>query len=271
MKLIITNQSKRHINYLLTRYKSTEWSGPAFYQVTHDEKGFPSIWTLKGFVTLDLGDTTSTEWDGDDWIEISKKIYGNHPEYKECFIGLIHSHHNMGAFFSGTDKTQLEEAANKVGYGSLVVAHSKERFAFAISYIDNFGKSHMFECKDIELQGPKVKPLQEWVDYADKMDKEKKTAPTYHYGHGNQLSLYNNGYGKPYGFGKGPEDVIEAEFEKAEKAMTQAEKLKAEKKISKKAYKKIEKRFNKASKDYTEMFGEETDGIAAWNESFGII
>ena len=165
MKLIITQQSQKHINYLLGRYKSTEWSGPAFYSVKYDEDGFPSEWTLRGFVTLDLGDATSTEWDGEDWVEISKEIYKAHPEYEKCFMGLIHSHHSMGAYFSGTDKEQLKDAANKVGYPSLVVAHSKDKFAFAISYIDSFRKVHMYEAKDIEVKAPKVKPLDEWIKY----------------------------------------------------------------------------------------------------------
>ena len=72
--------------------------------------------------------------------QISKEIYDKHPDYQKCFMGLIHSHHGMGAYFSGTDKQQLEEAANKVGYPSLVVAHTKTKFAFGISYLDNFNQ-----------------------------------------------------------------------------------------------------------------------------------
>ena len=279
MKLIITSQSKRHISYLLERYKSTEWSGPAFYQVKSDKDGFPSTWLLKGFVSLDLGDTTSTEWNGNDWTDISKDIYKKYPEYQDCFIGLIHSHHNMGAFFSSTDTTQLKEAANKVGYGSLVVASNKEPFAFAISYIDNFGRTHMIETKEIETQGPKVKPLDEWVDFADKMDKKQKKAPTLYYrnkpGITHQGTLWShygmNGYGKAYSPDHAPEDIMVKQFEEVEAEMTEAEADFEQGKISKKKFKKIQRKFNKASKEYTEFFGEETDEIVSWNDSFGVI
>ena len=64
MKLIILNQVQNHINYLLTRFKGTEWSGPAFYSYKTDEDGFPAEWTLEGIVPLDLGSTASTEWGG---------------------------------------------------------------------------------------------------------------------------------------------------------------------------------------------------------------
>ena len=275
MKLIITQQSQKHINYLLGRYKSTEWSGPAFYSVKYDEDGFPSEWTLRGFVTLDLGDATRTEWDGEDWVEISKEIYKAHPEYEKCFMGLIHSHHNMGAYFSGTDKEQLKDAANKVGYPSLVVAHSKDKFAFAISYIDSFRKVHMYEAKDIEVKAPKVKPLDEWIKYADEMDKKQKQAPTVFYNHFRnkpgvgQVALWGGYYGEESKMKE--EEKIEKAFEQAERAMTQAEKSLEEGKMSKKKYNKIKKKFDKASKEYTEEFGDENDEMKSWNDSFGII
>mgnify|MGYP003638145523 FL=1 len=275
MKLIITQQSQKHINYLLGRYKDTEWSGPAFYSVKYDDNGFPATWTLKGFITLDLGDTTSTEWDGEDWVKVSKEIYKAHPEYQKCFMGLIHSHHNMGAYFSGTDKTQLKEASNKVGYPSLVVAHSKDRFAFAISYLDNFGKAHMYEAKDISVQEPKVKPLDEWIKYADRMDKNKKKAPTLYYSHFRnkpgvgQVALWGGFQEEEAKMQK--EEAIEEAFEEAEENMTKAEKHLEEHRISKKKYNKIKKQFDKVSKAYIETIGDDNDDIQSWNDSFGVI
>jgi len=279
MKLIITQQSQKHINYLLERYKSTEWSGPAFYSVKYNKDGFPEEWTLKGFVTLDLGDTTSTEWDGEDWVKISKEIYKAHPEYQKCFMGLIHSHHNMGAYFSGTDKQQLEEAANKVGYPSLVVAHTKEKFAFGISYLDNFNQIQLVETKDIEVRVPKVKPANEWVKYADEMDKKQKKRPAILYnGFGRtkpgigQRTLWSSFYEGNTSEKEETNTIwLEAKYEQAEEEMTQAEADFENKKISKKKYNKIKRKFDKVSKEYIETFGETPDEIEDWNNSFGLL
>jgi len=269
MKLIITQQSQKHINYLLGRYKRTEWSGPAFYSVKYDENGFPEEWTLRGFVTLDLGDATSTEWDGEDWVKISKKIYDKHPDYQKCFMGLIHSHHGMGAFFSGTDKNQLEESANKVGYPSLVVAHTKEKFAFGISYIDNFNQIHIIETKDIVVKTPKVKPLDEWVEYADEMDKKQKKSSVLY----SPYKRNKPGIGQTSFFGYGSygaiqEDSIEEKFDKVDKEMTQAEAALENKQISKKKYNKIKRRYDKIAKEYNIFLEEEA---ASWNGSFGLL
>jgi len=111
---------------------------------------------LVDFWPIDVGTHGSTEWDGKTFIKESKKVYKQHPELQKCFMGNIHSHHTMGAFFSGTDVEHLEEAANQVGYPSLVVASAKDLFAFAISYIDNFGNTHVFEAdkKSIDVDKP---------------------------------------------------------------------------------------------------------------------
>ena len=279
MKLIITQQSQKHINYLLGRYKGTEWSGPAFYSVKYDEDGFPEEWTLRGFVTLDLGDTTSTEWDGEDWVKISKEIYDKHPDYQKCFMGLIHSHHGMGEYFSGTDRQQLEEAANKVGYPSLVVAHTKTKFAFGISYLDNFNQIQLVETKEIEVKTPKVKPLDEWVKYADEMDKKQRKSPNVFY---NGFGRNKPGVGQRTLWGGFYEDNaskkeetttvwLEAKYEQVEKEMTQAEANLENGKISKKKYNKIKKRFDKISKEYVETFGETPDEMDSWNDSFGLL
>jgi len=182
MKLIILNQVQNHINYLLKRFKGTEWSGPAFYSYKTDKDGFPEEWTLEGIVPLDLGGTASTEWGGEDFIKAQKEIYKLHPEYRQCYLGLIHSHHEIssGAFFSGTDTKQLEEAANKVGYPSLVVSTIPGKtHAFAISYKDNFNQIHVVDCDDIVINTPKVKADKEWQKWANRIKKKSDSKPKY--------------------------------------------------------------------------------------------
>ena len=144
MKLIIIALLQQKINYLLSRF-DIEWSGPAWFSFETSDNGFPKVWKLEHFLPLDLGSHSETEWSGKHFMNISKKLYQKHPELKQMYQGNIHSHHTMGAFFSGTDKQLLKDGANDVGYPSLVVAASgKETHAFAISYLDQFRQPHIF-------------------------------------------------------------------------------------------------------------------------------
>ena len=55
------------INYLHHRFSSTEWSGPAWYTIKKKAKtGFPTQVELSYFKPIDLGNTWSTELDGEE-------------------------------------------------------------------------------------------------------------------------------------------------------------------------------------------------------------
>jgi proteasome lid subunit RPN8/RPN11 len=185
------------VNYFLRTFPSKEWSGPAWYfKSKSTEEGFPEDFQLMDFHPLDLGDTSSTEWDSDDFAKILKKKYKANKDLKKCYIGLLHSHHTMGAFFSGTDTNTLEEMAPKEGfYPSLVVSTKADKqFAFGFSYLDQYGKISIFKDEEIELAVPSAKD--EWKEIAKKIKAEAKTtAITTHYP--------RNGYQGSFGWGSG--------------------------------------------------------------------
>ena len=169
----------KRINYLLTRFPKDEWSGPAFYELKKDDKGVPEEWILHGFHPLDLGGGTTTEWEGEDFLKIRKQLLLDNPIFAKCYQGIIHSHHTMGAFLSGTDTGHIEESANLVGYPSLVVASKGIPFACGYSYIDQFKEVHteLVEAKDISLEIPEVIAEREWVKNAEEIEKAKKDKP----------------------------------------------------------------------------------------------
>ena len=185
------------IEYFLDKFPSKEWSGPAWYHISKDKEGFPATFQLMHFHPLDLGHGTATDWDAQDFAKIIRESYEKHPRLKKCCIGLIHSHHTMGAFFSGTDESTLEEMAPEENfYCSLVVASAKEKFAFAFSYLDQYKQGTLFKLdkSDIVLNST-GKEVPEWKEIADKIEKEAKVTSSYSW-QGN--TNYNvNGYGKP--------------------------------------------------------------------------
>ena len=100
----------------------------------------------------------------------------------------------MGAFFSGTDESTLEDMAPKENfYCSLVVASQKDEYAFAFSYLDQYGKGNLYKIdKDDIVVSDGFKPVQEWVDIADGIEKEATTHTSVWTGH-----MGVNGWGKP--------------------------------------------------------------------------
>jgi hypothetical protein len=233
----------------LKRFPKTEWSGPAWYKLEDEE------WNLVHFIPIDLGSHSATEFEGKDLLKIMKEVQKT-VDIKDCFQGIIHSHHSMGAFHSSTDDTELKDGANRVGYPSLVVAHTGATHAFKYSYEDQFGNIHL-EDGDVCIETPEHKPEESWVKQADKIEKAANKKPktnAIHYYNGNQSSLWGNqSYGlhnrKRNGWGAyiDHEDVeYNTEYEK----MENAEKLYKAGKMTQAKYEKRKKKWEKFESDH---------------------
>lgn len=197
----------KQIQHLLNLYPKTEWSGVAFYdKLNEDKHGWCTKWELIAFYPIDLGSTAATEFSGEDQIEMIQKAYKEKPKLKECYKGLIHSHHTLGggAFFSGTDREHMEECANVVGYPSLVVAceSTKSPFAFSFSWIDSFKKVHWTQEKAgyVTIDYANYKPNGLFEECLDSLEKQKKqvvaTPPVYYSRTGmrGQTALFNQSF-----------------------------------------------------------------------------
>jgi hypothetical protein len=188
IKLNIPTKIHNKYTYLLNRFKSLEWSGPAWYRVKTDKDGFPNEWKIVHFHPLNLGSHAATEWEAKDLAAILRETYIQMPSLKKAYIGLIHSHNTMGAFLSGTDTDTIQDMAPDEGfYGSLVVASTgKALHAFGFGYKDQYKVQHCLEAdeEDINVVIPGLIPLDEWISEADIIEKNKPI-PVY----GQQTSL----------------------------------------------------------------------------------
>ena len=208
----------------MTRFPKTEWSGPAWYKLEEEE------WNLVYFIPIDLGSGAATEFKGKDLLKIMKKVQKT-VDITGCFQGIIHSHHNMGAFHSSTDDGELKDGANRVGYPSLVVAHTGTTHAFKYSYEDQFGYAHLVDG-EVSVEIPEHEPEEIWVKEADKIEKAAKkntktTAISYY--NGNQSSLWNNrtdgSRSKAFNGWGGYVDPTEVEYNTEFEKMSNAEEL----------------------------------------------
>jgi len=209
------------VNFFLKQFPSTEWSGPAWYK-PHFKKdeAYPTGFTLIHFHPVDLGHGTATVIEAEDTAKILEKTWRDYPETEKCMMGIIHSHHTMGAFFSGTDDSCLEDNAPIENfYCSTVVASKKDKFAFGCSYQDQYGRVHLDKADeaDIQLKLPADTEESKWKYIAKKIkDAKKETTTVGFYGRGgryNQGSFFEhqgtrtqvsnraiNGYGYPINY-----------------------------------------------------------------------
>jgi len=109
-----------HINFLHSKI-DTEWSGMLFYKHTKGE-----ISELKdlefstvNLFLMDIGSTAATDFK---YNKDVVKAFASIEDGDNCLTGLIHSHANMGVFFSGTDMQEINDNGGLYNYYiSLVV------------------------------------------------------------------------------------------------------------------------------------------------------
>lgn len=191
------------IKFLLGRFKSIEWSGPAWYKIEKSDKktGFPELVSLVYFKPIHLGSGAETELDGNKMGKLLPKVYKRFPDLKDCYLGLIHSHHTMGAFLSSTDKNTAREQANGDGiFFSTVVASSSKLYDCALTYKDRFGYTNLVDG-EVEVETVTYDIPKEWKNEANQIEKAKAKEKTVYVGYNNQMSLANNNFGYNYNRG----------------------------------------------------------------------
>ena len=126
-KVVISKEITNKIDFLHRSIGNVEWSGVLIYEVDlGDEDAFSNIVVkASNLYPMDIGDAASTEffYTPEDVVN----MYDSIPEALEMNIGLIHSHHSMDSFISGTDLKELQNNAGLYNfYVSLVVSFNEK-------------------------------------------------------------------------------------------------------------------------------------------------
>lgn len=208
-KMFIPKEVENKIRLLLENIRNIEWSGVLFYDVEGSfEDGSLKV-ICKDILPMDIGNTTYTEWDMN--ADVISYIV-DHPELVGSYQGLVHSHHTMATFFSGTDTNTLKEEGSDVNhFVSLIVNNAGTYNAAITRKVDikndvysvytykSFGdvvvegKSDYTECNtcieyfylDIEVEQPE-NTNSELFDRIDKLKEFKAKAYTHPFNPVNQ-------------------------------------------------------------------------------------
>ncbi len=125
-RLIISKEVQSQIMFLHNKIGDIEWSGLLFYSIVSGDISEPETLVLRAnkIYLMDIGVGTYTEFTPDESIV---DFYDKYPDSVNQKWGMIHTHHSMQTFFSGTDTDELvSNAGSHNFYLSLIVNHKSD-------------------------------------------------------------------------------------------------------------------------------------------------
>jgi len=130
VKLSISNDCFNKIKFMCNKINTLEWSGVLFYNVINPDINNCELEAVD-FYPVDKGTAGHTQFEYPEGLF----DYMMNNDLIECKQGLIHSHNNMSVFFSGEDKSELQDNAPKHAlYLSLIVNNRSEMCAKVAQY-----------------------------------------------------------------------------------------------------------------------------------------
>lgn len=117
-KLIISEKVETTIRTICSHIHKEEWSGILFYSVKGSLENKDLVLTAEDILLMHKGTAGFTEFTIDE--DVAFHIAMN--DLAELKMGLIHSHNNMAAYFSGTDQNTLKILGEKqIHFLSLII------------------------------------------------------------------------------------------------------------------------------------------------------
>lgn len=134
-KLILTKEILDQIDYLHDNVGRTEWCGILFYRHLEGDINDPKKLKLQAehIYAMDIGSETYTEADidMDAVLEMDEVI----PDVRNLRKGLIHTHHSMKAFFSGTDMSELHDSTPFHNFYLSLIVNFDGNYVARVAYI----------------------------------------------------------------------------------------------------------------------------------------
>lgn len=129
-KLFVPAKVEEKIRYLIRKYPHTEWSGILFITHTGSFETNDLEIHCEDLFPMDLGSSGFTEFQMNE--EVASYMAEN-IELFDCDLALCHSHHTMGAFFSGQDVETLQLEGNDTNCFISLIVDTRGTYQAAIT------------------------------------------------------------------------------------------------------------------------------------------
>lgn len=129
-RLVIPLEAQNTIDYICSKIHNTEWSGTLFYDITGSFEQNNLTVIVRDVCLRDIGEPAYTEFDENPDVVT---YMCEHPDLMDCYRGLIHSHHNMQAFFSGTDDATVRAEGNDMCHFVSLIVNNTRKYEAAIT------------------------------------------------------------------------------------------------------------------------------------------
>lgn len=127
------SQVLNQIKYLCRKISAVEWSGVLFYSIEGSIKDPANmVIILQHILPLHKGTSGYTEYDFDERVV---EYMMENEQAEDWKIGHIHSHNNMGVFFSGTDWSELEDNAPNHNFYTSLIVNNRMEFCAKVCFI----------------------------------------------------------------------------------------------------------------------------------------
>jgi hypothetical protein len=124
-------------------FGDTEWSGPIWYKMKGDiNKPDKLEIEVIHLMLKDIGSSAYTEYEfGEEMIDMFEEM----PELMQAKMGHLHTHHNMDAYFSGTDMHALQEGADSLDMFLSIIVNRKGKKIAKIAMVTEMEKKVLFK------------------------------------------------------------------------------------------------------------------------------
>lgn len=139
-KVVISPLLAAQITHLHKLAGNKEWSGVLFFSPINEDLSNPSNFraVAEAVYPMDIGTAGYTEYEFtpetviDMYERYPKADPAGKPKWK---MGHIHTHHGMGAYFSGTDDQELKDNANKYAYYLSLVVDFQGTYKCKVAFV----------------------------------------------------------------------------------------------------------------------------------------
>jgi len=157
--LMISPELMNEIAYLHSKNDNKEWCGMLFYEeVSGSLFNSDLILRAKHIYLLDIGSSAYTAGSVDmELLDFFEEV----PEAEDMRRGFIHTHHNMKAYFSGTDMSELYDNTKHYDYYLSLIVNHATLFVTKIGMEANIG----INGTTLQVENPPILTFDGKVEY----------------------------------------------------------------------------------------------------------